>query len=44
MDSRVAVVKTNHGVAAAYHHALHLLGGIDDLNTENTDVTIKAGI
>ena len=44
MVSRVAVVRTNRGMSAACHRALELIGGIDDLNVEDRDVTIKVGI
>jgi uncharacterized protein (DUF362 family) len=44
MVSRVAVVKTNMGMSEACHRALQLIGGIDDLNVEERDVTLKVGI
>lgn len=44
MVSRVALVKTNRGVLEAFQRALELIGGIDDLNTEARNVTIKVGI
>lgn len=44
MIPRVAIVKTDQGVPEAYQEALTLIGGIDDLNKENKDVTIKIGI
>jgi hypothetical protein len=42
MDSRVAVVTTDHGVAAAYQDAVRLIGGIADL--DGGAVTVKLGI
>jgi hypothetical protein len=42
MDPRVAVVKTDGGVAAAYQEALRLIGGIADL--DGGPVTVKIGI
>lgn len=44
MVSKVALVKTDKGVLEAYRRALELIGGIDDLNVGNRDVTIKVGI
>lgn len=37
-------MRTNRGVSEAYQHALDLLGGIDDLNTKNRNITVKVGI
>jgi uncharacterized protein (DUF362 family) len=44
MTSKVAIVNTRSGVSKAFLHALHLVGGIDDINTDRRKVTIKVGI
>jgi len=44
MVSKVALVKTDRGVSMAYRRALDLIGGIDDLNAEDGEVTIKVGV
>ena len=44
MVSKVALVKTDKGVSEAYQHAINLIGGIDELNDEHRDATIKVGI
>lgn len=43
MNSRVAIVKTDRG-AKPFQRALSLIGGIDDLNVKDRDVTIKIGV
>ena len=44
MASKVALVKTDKGVEEAYGQALELIGGINDLDYETRDVTVKVGI
>jgi len=44
MTSKVALVRSDRGVAEAYTQALQLLGGLDALNTRDRGVTIKVGI
>jgi uncharacterized protein (DUF362 family) len=43
VNSRVAIVKTDRG-AKPFQRALSLIGGIDDLNVKDRDVTIKSGV
>lgn len=44
MVSRVAVVKTTESVSDAFRVALSLIGGVEDLNIDDRDVTVKVGI
>ena len=44
MVARVALVKTGDDVGQAYKHALNLIGGLDDLASGSSFVTIKVGI
>jgi uncharacterized protein (DUF362 family) len=42
--TKVAIVEFNGDVSASFQKALHLLGGISELNTPKRDVAIKVGI
>lgn len=44
MNSKVAIVRTNDGCKMALQRAIRLIGGIDDLNVKDRDVTIKIGV
>ncbi|MFX1562163.1 MAG: DUF362 domain-containing protein [Promethearchaeota archaeon] len=42
--TKVAIVESAGNNLASLQKALHLIGGIDDLNTSKRDVTVKVGI
>jgi len=44
MSSKVALVRTTEGHQKALEEALKLIGGIDDLNAKDRNVTVKIGI
>ena len=44
MVSQVALVRTTEGHQKALQEAFKLIGGIDDLNAKNRNVTVKIGI
>ncbi|MBU7023279.1 MAG: hypothetical protein HXS40_03850, partial [Theionarchaea archaeon] len=44
MVSRVAVVDIGNDVDKAFRKAVALIGGLNDMNTRGTPVTIKVGI
>ena len=44
MTSKVAIVEFDENVAESFKQALHLIGGIDDLNTTGRSVVVKVGI
>lgn len=43
MKTKVAIVRTNNGADQALKESIKLIGGIDDLNSKEKDVTIKIG-
>ena len=44
LKSKVAVIRSNGDVRGSFERALSLIGGIDDLNTEERTVIVKPGI
>ena len=44
MESKVALIRSNGDVKGSLERALTLIGGIDDLNTEERTVIVKPGI
>lgn len=42
--AKVAIVKTGKDPSQSFQHALALIGGINDLNTEARNVTVKVGV
>ena len=44
MTSRVAVVKIDGKESESFEQALHLIGGLDELNTVERSVVIKVGV
>ena len=44
MSSRVAIVNTDKGMDEAFKQALDLIGGLEDLEIESQEVSIKVGI
>jgi uncharacterized protein (DUF362 family) len=44
VTSKVAIIEFDENVAESFKQALHLIEGIDDLNTANRSVVVKVGV